>query len=359
LTLWNRTLSKAQALLDDLDTSSANASQLDWDQLAEQVAPGDVLVSMLPAVMHEIVAELCLDRQAHFVSSSYIAPAMRQLSPRAEAAGLCFVNESGLDPGIDHLMAHALVADYRSSPQFDKSHAHYFRSFCGGLSKHVNDFRYKFSWSPLGVLRALISQSRWIENGATQTADRPWHALTKYAARLPAGDTETFEAFPNRDSVPYRSEYRFDDDWNVAQFVRGTLRYDGWSCAWQEIFELVETHAGPTRDEALASKSDELWDQHRYEEGEVDRVVLCVELEVRDQDRTIWHQAYSLDESGNHRGSAMARLVSLPASMAVDSIVEGKIEPGVSGAPRQKHVVDNWMSQLAELGERVEKIVVV
>lgn len=359
LVLWNRTLSKAEALLADIDAPNARACELDWEQLAEQVQAGDVLVSMLPAVMHAQVTELCLAKQAHFVSSSYISPAMRELSPRAESAGLCFVNESGLDPGIDHLMAHALVADYQSSPQFDKSHAHHFRSFCGGLTKDINDFRYKFSWSPLGVLRALTSQSRWIEDGDTRTANRPWHALTKYAVRLPRGDAELFEAFPNRDSVPYRTEYGFEEDWNITQFVRGTLRYDGWSDAWQEIFQLVEAPDGATRDEALAVKSDELWDRHRYDEGELDRVVLCVELEVHDQNGPIWHRVYSLDESGNQRGSAMARLVSLPASIAVESVVEGKIEPGVSGAPRQKHVVDEWMSQLAALGERAEKTVVV
>ncbi len=359
LVLWNRTLSKAESILAGLHVETASARQLDWDQLASATKPGDVLVSMLPATMHLQVAQICLDRKAHFVSTSYISPEMHELADQATAAGLCLVNESGLDPGIDHLMAHSMMADYQASGTFDKQNAHYFRSYCGGLSKEKNDFRYKFSWSPLGVLRALTSQARWLEEGDIRTSQRPWHAITKQTVRLPDGGAEVFEAYPNRDSTPYVEEYGFGSDWNVQQFVRGTLRYDGWSDAWRDIFELVESTDELERDRVLTEKSEQLWQEHRFEDGEADRVTLTVELEVRRDNQPVWHQVYSLDESGNERGSAMARLVSLPASIAVDSAVDGTIQPGVSGAPQEKQIVDDWMNQLAQFGERAEKIVIV
>ncbi len=361
LVLWNRTLSKAEEQLSRLDlaTDNATARPLDWETLAAEVLEGDLLVSMLPATMHMQVANICLDKKAHFLSSSYVSSEMLSLHEAAQGSGLCFVNESGLDPGIDHWMAHALMAEYQASELFDTSNEHYFRSYCGGLSKEMNDFRYKFSWSPLGVLRALTNQSQWIAGGETKTANRPWHALQKQNVRLPGGHTETFESYPNRDSIPYLTEYGFGEDWNVQEFVRGTLRYDGWASAWDDIFQLVDGTQGDERDAVLAAKSDELWAQHRLAEGEADRVVLMVELDVRRDNRPIWHQVYSLDESGNGLGSAMARLVSLPASIAVESVVEGKIPPGVSGAPHDATLVADWLGQLAQLGERAEKIVVV
>ena len=108
LVLWNRTLSKAQQALEGID-SSAVAKELDWSLLKDSIKSGDVLVSMLPATMHMQVAEICLEHDAHFVSSSYVSSDMESLSERAKSKSLCFVNEVGLDPGLDHLMAHVLV----------------------------------------------------------------------------------------------------------------------------------------------------------------------------------------------------------------------------------------------------------
>ena len=76
---------------------------------------------------------------------------------------------------------------------------------------------------------------------------RPWHAISPYKARLPGGE-ETFQAYPNRDSTPFMAEYGFGDDWNVQEFVRGTLRLDGWSDAWADIFAEIETLEGEAGD---------------------------------------------------------------------------------------------------------------
>ena len=231
VTVWNRSTDKAQAAVGDL---TADIHAFDRDALAGALKPGDVVVSMLPGDWHVPLAELCLSKGAHFVSSSYIAPEMRALDETARARGLSLVNEIGLDPGIDHLMAHHLVADYRASGVCDAANDLSFTSYCGGVPKHPNAFRYKFSWSPLGVLKALRSPSRSIREFAELNVARPWDAISSYQAPLPT--PETFEVYPNRDSIPFIADYRFDPDWRIRDFVRGTLRLNGWSEAWKDVF---------------------------------------------------------------------------------------------------------------------------
>ena len=142
----------------------------------------------------------------------------------------------------------------------------------------------------------------------------------------------------------------------MQEFVRGTLRLSGWSAAWQDIFALVDSAAGPERDRRLEAKSDELWQKHRLEDDEPDRVVLSVELEVRDENETVWHRQYVLDETGDERGTAMARLVSLPVSLAVEAVLEGKLRHGVTAAPKDRETVNDWLAALEALGERIERV---
>jgi len=143
---------KAREAVGDL---TQDIRAFDLDAIGAALEAGDVVVSMLPGDWHVPLAELAISKGANFVSSSYIAPEMRALDAKAKAAGVALVNEVGLDPGIDHLMAHALMADYRASAAFDAENHLSFISYCGGVPKIPNDFRYKFSWSPLGVLKAL------------------------------------------------------------------------------------------------------------------------------------------------------------------------------------------------------------
>ena len=107
VTVWNRTVEKARAEVGDL-TQDIRAFSL--EALGAALKPGDIAVSMLPADQHVGIAKLCLEKGANFCSSSYIAPEMRALDEAFREAGLVSVNEVGLDPGIDHLMAHDLVA---------------------------------------------------------------------------------------------------------------------------------------------------------------------------------------------------------------------------------------------------------
>ena len=114
--VWNRTASKAQEAVGDL---TDNIAAYDIAVLGDELSAGDVVVSMLPGDHHVPLAKCAIANRAHFVSSSYIAPEMRDLDKAAKDAGVCLVNEIGLDPGIDHLMAHKLVELYRASDAFD------------------------------------------------------------------------------------------------------------------------------------------------------------------------------------------------------------------------------------------------
>ena len=355
LVLWNRTLAKAEQAVAGLD-KPVEIKAFDLDELAKAVQPGDILVSMLPGNWHPVIAKLALDKNAHFVSSSYIPPEITALGDLAKQKGLCVVNEVGLDPGIDHLMAHALVHDYKHSEQYDPANTILFRSYCGGFPSIPNDFRYKFSWSPLGVLKALKSPSRSIRHGQTVDVQRPWHAITDYVARLPGGKQEIFQAYPNRDAIPFMAVYNFDPAWDVHEFVRGTLRLNGWSEAWKSIFNEIESLKGEAGEQRLKEMSDELWQTQSYDPGEPDRVVLCVELEARKNDRPVWHQGYSIDALGNEKGTAMARLVSLTVSLAIEAVAAGEIKPGVTAAPSDHTIVQRWLDMLSELGEHIEHI---
>lgn len=349
ITVWNRTLAKAQAAVAGMSGTNAVARGLDWTLLASRVRPGDVVVSMLPASMHLRAAELCLENGAHFVTSSYISGEMAALDEQARAGGLCFVNECGLDPGLDHLFAHALLDSYRHSDVFDNENIIAFHSCCGGFPVEADDFTYKFSWSPLGVLKALSTPARWIAQGEERSTGTPYRETEAYLV-----NREYFEAFPNRDSLPFISQYGIDSNWRIEDFVRGTLRLNGWAEAWQDIFDTVENATGAAGEHRLAELSEELWRQHQYAEGEPDRVVLTVELSVKDKTgRQVWRWQYLLDSVGDDRGSAMARLVSVPVSLVVEAIMNGEIKAGVTPVPSDREHVDKWIELLRESGENI------
>ncbi|MFT7192212.1 MAG: saccharopine dehydrogenase-like NADP-dependent oxidoreductase, partial [Dinoroseobacter sp.] len=292
--VWNRTVEKAREAVGDLTDKIA---VFDMDVLTAALAPGDVVVSMLPGDWHVPLAEMSITKGAHFVSSSYIAPEMRALNAGAKAAGVALVNEVGLDPGIDHLMAHAMLGQYSASDAFSPSNATHFLSYCGGIPKTPNPFRYKFSWSPLGVLKALRSPSKSIRDGQPFDVARPWDAISSYVAPLPT--TESFEVYPNRDSLPFMDQYGLSADWNTQTFVRGTLRLNGWAEAWGDVFTEIETLEGASGDARLREMSDQFLAQNAYDAGEPDRVVLCVDLKAEAEGKAVWHKTYVLDAWGD------------------------------------------------------------
>lgn len=98
---------------------------------------------------------------------------------RALAADITLLNEVGLDPGIDHMLAMELFEIIRD----DGGRIDSYVSYCGGLPapEHAdNPLRYKFrfgentyfcesdlfscSWSPRGVLAALLNPAKYLIN---------------------------------------------------------------------------------------------------------------------------------------------------------------------------------------------------
>ncbi|MDC0182332.1 saccharopine dehydrogenase NADP-binding domain-containing protein [Candidatus Thioglobus sp.] len=347
--VYNRTVEKAIKALSDLK-GDYQVFPFSLHSVEENVAAGDMVVSMLPGNFHVPVAELCLSLNAHFVSSSYISDEMRALNDAAKEKNLCFVNEVGLDPGIDHSMSHALVDDYKNSPKYSSNNEHSFLSYCGGLSDVPNDFCYKFSWSPLGVLKALMSTSVSIRNGDIFTVTKPWESVELYPLPMPWGEDE-FEVYPNRDSLPFIEQYQMDDGLKIKQFVRGTLRYKGWKNAWDDIFSEVDTLDASIAETRLKEISDDLWDRYSYKDGEVDRVILTVELKVENDTEVLWHKQYLMDTLGNDNGSAMAQLVSCSVALAVEAVLGNEISSGVTAAPHQSKLVSRWLDQAEDISD--------
>ncbi len=345
--VWNRTEGRARAMVGDLTQA---IHTFDPEALRRALRPGDIVVSMLPADLHPALARIAVSRKAHMVTSSYISPQMRGLDPHARDAGVSLVNEVGLDPGIDHLMAHHLIEAYKASDAYDPQNEISFLSYCGGVPKEPNAMRYKFSWAPVGVLKALKSPSRSLANFRVLEVDRPWDALTSY--RAPLQTPEVFEVYPNRDSLPFMAQYQIPETWRVKDFVRGTLRLDGWAAAWADVFDTVETATDKELDE-LAHK---LLVDNAYVAGEPDRVVLCVSLRAERGGRPVWHQSYVMDAWGDDRGNAMARLVSIPMTLAVNAIQQNRIGPGVSAAPSDPDLVAEWLAEIATLAQQMRVV---
>ena len=347
--VYNRTVETATQALLEIE-GDYQIVPFSLKAIEKNAKAGDIVVSMLPGNFHVPVAELSLSLGAHFVSSSYISDEMRNLNNSAIEKSLCLVNEVGLDPGIDHSMSHALVEDYKNSSVFSAENQHSFLSYCGGLSDVPNDFCYKFSWSPLGVLKALMSTSVSIRESQIYTVDKPWESVELYPLPMPWGEDE-FEVYPNRDSLPFIEQYQMNEGLKIDQFVRGTLRYKGWKNAWADIFSEVDSLDPQEVEERLKILSDDLWKKYSYQEEEVDRVILTVELKVKNDSEVIWHKQFLLDTLGNHKGSAMAQLVSCSVALAVEAVLNKEIPSGVTAAPHQSELVKRWLNQADDISD--------
>lgn len=333
LTLWNRTTDRALRLAEDQGLSPTSVRAWDAHSFSEAISAGDIVVSNLSANLHPMVARICLDRGAHLFTSSYVSPELRRMSGEATARGLYFFNELGLDPGLDHFFAHVLVERFLKTTARETASPNEVRidffSGCGGFPRNPGGFRYKFSWSPLGVLRALKNSARWIEGGETREAARPYRDVS---ARAFFG--ESFESYPNRDSVPFAEEYGLSSFLNGSSFQRATLRPLGWQRAWREVFGRIEEGD----EEGLCLLARDLEERHAYSPGDFDRVVLRVQLKAVSRKKTIFDESFTLDATGSEKSSAMAVSVSGTTAIFAERFAQGKlqgrIQPGVHGFPK-------------------------
>jgi hypothetical protein len=341
LVVWGRSAEKARRLLVRTGVADrAAAAGYEPARLADVVRAGDVVVSMLPAAEHGPILRSCIDARAHFACSSYTSAEMLATARIAARAGLVLLVEAGLDPGIDHLMAHVMVSRARAAVG-ERDAVARFRSYCGGIPAVPNEFRYRFSWAPAGVLTALRAPARFIAYGVETVADRPWTAT-----RLERLGDEVFEAYPNRDSLPFIAQYRFPPGWQLDEFVRGTLRLAGWKQAWSGVFE--EIARGD--DERIAALASDLAARHPTTEEDRDRVVLSVALDLDVRDGGSWSGQYLLDFAGGPGESAMARSVSVALATGIQQILAAAFPPGLHRAADDETQAERWLVQLSEHG---------
>lgn len=206
------------------------------EQRNTEISKSDIVVSMLPASMHHLVAECCIEYKKMMVTASYVSKEIKEMAPLVEKEGLLILNEMGVDPGIDHMSAMQVIDRIKDSG--GKVTA--FRSYTGGLvaPKHDNNpWNYKFTWNPRNVVVAgQGSAAQIIVNSRYKFI--PYHQLFRRIFRTDVLDHGEFEGYMNRDSLKYRGLYGLED---VQTMIRGTLRRPGFSKTWDIFVQLGAT----------------------------------------------------------------------------------------------------------------------
>ncbi len=405
LTVTSLVLENAVKLIGDDPGGTPMVLDLsDEEALGSLVADHDLVISLVPFAFHPLVGRHCLNHGKHLITASYVTDEMEALHSEAEAKGLVFLNEIGLDPGIDHMSAMRIIDDVHARG----GKIRHFRSFCGGLpapEANDNPFGYKFSWAPRGVLLASRNGARyWRDN---HVVDVEPERLFRDMRLLNLDGVGDFEAYPNRDSLMYRDVYKLGDE--VQSVFRGTLRYIGWCNSLYNfrkigLLDLEErdcagmTYADFMRDLLDAGPEDDLrvvaadrmgtqpdclppWNLHwlgmfssrplgcdrispldalgeimqeklGYQPGERDMVVLHHEFKAwfPDDDHHERLASTLVDFGVRYGDSSMSRTVSLPAAIAARLILEGKVAQRGVLLPVHREIYDPVLNELATLG---------
>jgi saccharopine dehydrogenase (NADP+, L-glutamate forming)/spermidine synthase len=409
VTLASRTVEKAQKIIQGFENGKALSLQVEDDEALEKlVKPNDIIVSLLPWTHHIIVAKACLKHNKFMATTSYVSDDMKKLDEDVRAKNLIFLNEIGLDPGIDHMSAMKII---------DKVHdeggkVKHFYSICGGLpapDDNDNPFGYKFSWSPKGVVLASRNAARFLENGE-EVQIKGEDLFSNYRIEN-IGGIGNFEVYPNRDSVPYKEIYGLKDALTV---MRGTYRNIGWCDTFKKIVDLglVDETDNPARKgisykqmmadiagvslnddvvAAIAKKaciekdhfiiknldwlglfsdkpvplcssyldilSGALQDKLYYKNGEKDMIILRHTFVIENKDGSEQTATSTLIDYGiPYADSSMARTVSLPLGIGIKLMAERKIDLTGVQIPTKKEIYEPVLEGLAKLGiKMVEK----
>jgi saccharopine dehydrogenase-like NADP-dependent oxidoreductase len=194
----------------------------DEETLSRMIADHDIVVSLLPYLFHVMVATHCVAHKKNMVTTSYVKPEMRALDSAAKEAGIILLNEMGLDPGIDHMSAMRIIDQVHNREGAILE----FYSICGAIPAPEaadNPFKYKFSWSPKGVVLASNNDAKFLKHG--NIVDLPTKDLFKNPFRVNFPEVGELEVYPNRDSLAYKEIYGIPE---ARTMYRGTFRYKGW-----------------------------------------------------------------------------------------------------------------------------------
>jgi saccharopine dehydrogenase-like NADP-dependent oxidoreductase len=363
----------------------------------------DLVISMLPAMMHGDVARDCVEFGKHLATASYVSDEMRQLEGDALKKNLLLLNECGLDPGIDHASAMKVIDDIRQGGGYITG----FRSYAGGLvapESNDNPWGYKFSWNPRNVIVSGQGTAQYIEDGTIKFI--PYNRLFTQTDQIEIRDFGKFDAYANRDSLIYIDIYGLRD---VKTMLRGTLRQHGYCKAWNVFVRLgltddttKITHASKLTYTSLieaflppaqGTLKDRLktflgtgWDndvEHmldylelfsdrkitiaegtpaqllqvlleekwKLQEGDKDMIVMEHQFEymVEDLPGTILKLKSSLVVTGrDQRHTAMALTVGLPLAITVKNFLNGRFKLSGIQIPIKKEI---YAPMLQELGE--------
>ncbi len=379
VTVASRTVSKAEKLIDSHPRGIAMPIDVeDEAALRAAIATADIVISLVPWIHHMKVANLCVELGKNMVTTSYVKPEMQALDEAVREKGLIFLNEIGVDPGIDHMAAMSVINGVKA--QGGKITR--FFSYCGGLPAHCdnnNPLGYKFSWSPVGVMLAAKNNGRYLDNG--EVVNVAPEQLFEHYWLLDVPEGGTFEAYVNRDALPYLDIYGIE---GAQGMYRGTLRNLGHCETWnyfkkiglldqERTFDFRQTsprevmaalvdsngdhlvediarflevpkHSvtikkmqwlGLFSDEKLPLAEGSVFDMFAhilentlvYAEGEVDLLVQHHEFVAEFADGRKKKLTSTMVDTGIPNGdSSMARTVSLPAAIATKLILKGDIK---------------------------------
>ncbi len=407
LTIADLVLEKARKLVGDHPRAVARSLDLSEESLLKaQIDNADLVISMVPYTYHPLVARLCLAAKTNLVTASYVSEKMKSLDSAARNAGILFLNELGLDPGIDHMEAMRIIDEVKQEGGDVTS----FTSFCGGLpapEANDNPMGYKFSWSPAGVLLAGKNSAKYLENGKEVSISPK--DLFDSTRKIDIEGLGVFEGYPNRNSLPYIDLYGIP---KVETMLRGTLRYEGWCPTLKKFVDLglldqevkkwkgityrdfirglMEDVRLPGTKEALAAhwkidtdsdilKRMEWLDLLSEKSIEMEKGsaldVLAERMEAKmqfgpgERDMIVMQHVFHSKESSGRKNritstlidfgvpfgySAMARTVGLPAAIGARLILEGKINLTGVHIPVIKEIYSPILEELKTLGIRFD-----
>lgn len=199
------------------------------------VAAADLVISLLPPHLHQLLAEDCLLYKKNLITSSYLSEDMKKLNEAVKEAGLLFACEMGLDPGIDHMTTASIVNSIKRNLGEILS----FKSFCGGIVSPESDnnpWHYKISWNPRNIILAGKAGAQWLENN--NKVESNYENLFKPDKKINVAELGALSFYPNRNSIPYIEKY---DIPSVRNFVRATLRPTSFMKGWQAVIAMQLT----------------------------------------------------------------------------------------------------------------------
>ncbi len=408
VTVASRTVSKAEKLVEGYENGTARELVVENEELLKQlIREHDIVISLLPWIHHQKVVKLCLECNRAMATTSYVSEEMIKMDGPVQEKGLLFLNELGVDPGIDHMSAMKIINEVKNSG----GKVIHFYSVTGGLpapEDNDNPFGYKFSWSPRGVGLASRNAARFLENGEVVDIEgKELFANTRLEEIEGVGE---LEIYANRDSMPYKDLYGLSDAQTV---MRGTYRYVGWCETFKKMVDLGLVDDSPvpglkgntyrgmmadlagcdpandveaevagkveiSRDSEIIKRLEWLglfadepvadYDNHLdvlcerlqeklyYRPGEKDMIVMKHTFVVENADKSRDQITSTLIDFGIPNGdTSMARTVSLPLAVGVKLMAEDRIKLTGVQIPIQPEVYDLVLAELENLGIRMQE----